>query len=391
MFNMNESIVKIDYKDKEIYLVKTAHVSKNSVLDVDECVNEVKPDSICIELDTDRYNKLTDPKKWRETDIVKVIKEKQVGFLLVNVILSSFQKRMAKSMDSNTGAEMLEAIKLAKENNINLVMADRSVKTTFSRIWHKLDFKEKFHLLSSSIDSIFDDEEISEEDIAKLKEADALEAALLEIGQEFPTIKKVLVDERDQYLCEKIRTAPGKKVVAVIGAAHANGIKRNIDTPISCEELDKIEKKTFTLGNILKWAIPVAIICIVGYSIYSNRNVGIEQIKSWVLWHGILSSFGVLLALGHPLSMLTAFVTSPITPLCPLLAPGWFAGIVEATIRKPKVKDFEDLAADTATLKGFWKNRVTKILFVVLFANLFSSLATFISGLDIVRSFIELF
>lgn len=388
---MNESIVKIDYQGKEIYLVKTAHVSKNSVLDVDECVNEVKPDSICIELDKDRYNKLTDPEKWRETDIVKIIKEKQVLFLLVNVILSSFQKRMATSNDSNTGAEMLEAIKLAKENNINIVMADRSVKTTFSRIWHKLDLKEKIHLISSSITSIFDDEEITEEDINKLKEADALEAALLEIGQEFPTIKKVLVDERDQYLCEKIRTAPGKKIVAVIGAAHANGIKRNIDTPISCEELDKVERKTFSFGNIAKWLLPVGLVALIVISIKTNKKVAIGQLKSWVLWHSCLSALGTLLALGHPLSILTAFIASPITSLCPLLAPGWFAGIVEATIRKPKVKDFEDLASDTATLKGFWKNQVTKILFVVIFANLFSSLATFISGLDIVKSFFELF
>ena len=390
MFNMNENIVKIDYKDKEIYLVKTAHVSKNSVEDVDECVNEVKPDSICIELDQDRYNKMMEPEKWRDTDIVKVIKQKQVGFLLVNVILSSFQKRMAKTMDSTTGAEMMEGIKLAKENNINLVMADRSIKTTFSRIWSKLSLKEKFHLLTSSIESIFEDEEISEEDIAKLKEADALEAALLDIGKEFPTVKEVLVDERDKYLCEKIRTAPGKKIVAIIGAAHANGIKRNIDNPIDCNELNTVEKKKVTTSTIIKWLIPIAIIAIIGYTVYKNKDMGLAQLKSWILWNGSLSALGVICALGHPLSVLTAFVMAPLTSLNPLLAAGWFAGIVEATIRKPKVKDFEDLAQDTSTFKGFWKNRVTRTLFVVIFANLFSTIGTFISGIDIVKKFIEI-
>lgn len=387
---MNENIVKIDYQGKEIYLVKTAHVSKNSVLDVDECVNEVKPDSICIELDDDRYKKMMDPEKWREMDIVKVIKQKQVGFLLVNVILSSFQKRMAKTMDSTTGAEMMEGIKLAKENNINLVMADRSIKTTFSRIWHKLSTKEKFHLLTSSIESIFEDEEISEEDIAKLKEADALEAALLDIGKEFPTVKKVLVDERDQYLCEKIRTAPGNKIVAIIGAAHANGIKRNIDTPINCDELNVIDKKKTSVSSVIKWLIPIAVIGIIAYTIFKNKDMGLSQLKSWILWNGSLSALGVICALGHPLSIITAFVMAPLTSLNPLLAAGWFAGIVEATIRKPKVKDFEDLSQDTATFKGFWKNRVTKTLFVVIFANLFSTIGTLISGIDIVKKFIEI-
>jgi len=387
---MNENIVKIDYKGKEIYLVKTAHVSKNSVEDVEECVNEVNPDSICIELDIDRYNKITEPEKWRETDIVKIIKEKQVGFLLVNVILASFQKRMAKTMNSSSGAEMLKGITLAKERNINLVMADRSIKTTFSRIWHKLSFKEKVDLLSASITSIFEDEEITEEDIAKLKEADALEAALLDIGKQFPTVKQVLVDERDKFLCEKIRTAPGNKVVAIIGAAHAGGIQRNIDTPINCDALNRVDKKKVTTSSIVKWLIPICIIGIIAYTIFTNKDMGIEQLKSWVLWNGSLSAIGVMLALGHPLSILTAFVAAPITSLNPILASGWFAGIVEATIRKPKVKDFEDIAEDTATFKGFWKNRVTRILFVVLFANLFSTIGTFISGIDIVKKFIEI-
>ena len=383
---MNENIIKIDYQDKQIYLVKTAHVSKNSVADVDECVNEINPDSICIELDQDRYNKLTEPEKWRETDIIKVIKDKQVGFLLVNVLLSSFQKRMAKTMDSTSGAEMLEGIKLSKEKNINLVLADRSIKTTFARIWNKLTSKEKFKLLYGAIGSIFEDEEITEEDIAKLKEADALEAALLDIGKQFPTVKQVLVDERDQYLCDKIRKAPGKKIVAIIGAAHSGGIVRNIDNNnIDCKALDTVEKKEVTTSKILKYALPIILIGIIGYSIYKNKDVGLAQLNSWILWRGGLSGLGALLAGGHLLTILTAIVSSPIS-----ISPGWFAGIVEATIRKPKVKDFEDISEDTASLKGFWKNRVTRTLLVVIFTNLFAKLGRFISTIDIIKKLFEL-
>lgn len=390
MFVMNESIVTLNYKDKELFLVKTAHVSKNSIEDVRKCIEEINPDSICIELDQDRYNKMTEPEKWRETDIVKIIKDKQVGFLLVNVILSSFQKRMAKTMDTNTGGEMLEGINQAKQRNVNLILADRSIKTTFSRIWHKLSFKEKVDLLTGSITSIFDNEEISEEDISKLKEADALEAALLDIGKQFPTVKQVLVDERDKYLCEKIRTAPGKKIVAIIGAAHSIGIQKYINDQIDIQELDKVEKNKKSIGNIIKWLIPIAIVGLIVYTIIKNKDIGLQQLKSWVIWNGTLSAIGSILALAHPLSILTSFIMAPITSLNPLLASGFFAGIVEATIRKPKVKDFEDIAEDTSTLKGFWKNRVTRTLFVVLFSNIFSSIGTFVSGIDIVKKFIEI-
>lgn len=385
---MNENIVKLNYKDKEIYLVKTAHVSKNSINDVKECIGEVKPDSICIELDEDRYKKISDPDKWSDTDIVKIIKEKKVGFLLVNLILASFQRRMAINMDSNSGGEMLEGIKQAKELNVPLVLADRPIKTTFSRIWNSLGLYEKSKLLVSIIGSIFDDEEISEEDLQALKEADALEAALNEVGKEFPNVKKILVDERDAYLSSKIKNAPGKKIVAIIGAAHACGIERNLDNDIDIDELNVVKKKK-GISSIIKWLIPIAIISIIIYTLWSNRDAGLSQIKSWILWNGTLSALGTLLAFGHPLSILTAFVMAPITSLNPLLAAGWFAGIVEAMIRKPKVKDFENLGEDTNTLKGFWKNRVTRILLIVVFANVFSSIGTFISGLDIFTTFLK--
>ncbi len=385
---MCENIVKLNYQDKQIYLVKTAHVSKTSIEDVDKCIEEVKPDSICIELDEQRYEKLENPEKWRDTDIVKVIKEKQVGYLMVNVILSSFQKRMAKSLGSTSGGEMMEGIRLAKENNLNLVLADRPIKTTFSRIWNMLGGKEKFKLLVSIISSIFSDEEISEEELSKLKEADALEAALGEISKEFPVVKKVLVDERDQYLAQKIKTAPGKKIVAIIGAAHSLGIEKYLNDDIDLAELEKVEKKkSFT--SYLKYVVPIAIVLMIAYTIIKNRDVGLQQIRSWILWNGGLSAIGVILALGHPLSVLTAFIASPITSLNPLLASGWFAGLVEATIRKPKVKDFEDLSEDTSSFTGFWKNRVTRTLMVVIFANLFSTIGTLISGIDIVKKFIE--
>jgi len=384
---MNENIVHVTYRNKQIYLVKTAHVSKNSVEDVIECVNEVNPDAICIELDQKRYDSITNKDKWRDTDIVKIIKEGQVAYLLVNLILGSFQRRMAKSMDSNNGAEMMKGIELAKERNLELVLADRPVKTTFSRIWNSLTLKERVKLLTVIISSIFDNEEISEEDLAKLKESDALEAALNEVAKEFPNVKKTLVDERDQYLAQKIKSAKGNTVVAIIGAAHCNGILNNLDNDINTKDLEQV--KTSSKSSIGKWIIPVAIVSMILYTVISNKDLGLQQLKSWIIWNGSLSALGVALCLGHPLSILTAFVMAPITSLNPLLAAGWFAGIVEAMIKKPKVKDFEDLGKDTESFKGFFKNRVTRILMIVLAANLFSTIGTFVSGIGVVKAFIE--
>ena len=268
-------------------------------------------------------------------------------------------------------------------------MADRPIKITFSRIWNKLGLWEKSKLLVSIIASIFDNETSSEEDLASLKEADALEAALNEVGKEFPIVKKVLVDERDIYLATKIKNAPGEKIVAVIGAAHANGIVNNLNGDVDLSLLEDVKKKK-GFGSIVKWLIPLFIIFMIVYTLFTNRSVGAEQIKSWILWNGSLAAFGTLLAFGHPLSILTSFIMAPITSLNPLLAVGWFSGLVEAFLRKPKVKDFEDIAQDTSTFKGFWKNRVTRILLIVVFANLFSSIGTIVSGIGIFSAFFQL-
>lgn len=386
---MSENIINIKYQDKDITLVKTAHISKNSVEDVKRTVEEIKPDSICVELDADRYDSIINSDSWRNRDIVQVIKDKKVGFLMVNIILASFQKRMAKKMDNTSGQEMITGIHLAKENDLNLVLADRSIKNTFTRIWNKLGFFEKAKLIYAIFLSIFEDEDITEEDLEQLKKSDALEAALNEVGKDFPIVKEVLVDERDKYLAYKIKNAPGDKIVAIIGAAHAGGIIKNIPLEYSIDELDDTSKKK-GIGSLLKWVLPLALIGIVVYTLIQNRDVGLSQIYSWFLWNGSLSAFGVLLAFGHPLSILTAFVMAPITSLNPLLAAGWFAGLTEAHIRKPKVKDFENLAEDTSTLKGFWHNRVTHILLVVIMANIFSTIGTFVSGVGIISSFINI-
>ena len=385
---MNDNVVKLEYGEKQIYLVKTAHVSKNSIEDVRQCLNEIKPDAVAIELDEKRYESLTNKDKWRDTDIIKIIKEKQTAFLLVNVILASFQRKMAKSMDTSTGGEMLEGINYVKESGCEIVLADRPVKTTFARIWSKLDFKEKVKVISGIITAIFDDEEISEEELAKLKEADALEAALSEIAKEFPMVKRVLVDERDMYLAQKIKNAKGNTVVAIIGAAHANGISKHINEEINTKELEVIESKS-NASKISKWIIPALLVFMLGYIIYSNKDTGLQQLKSWAIWTGGLSGLGVAICLGHPLSILTAIVTAPVCCFIPVLRPGLFAGLVEAMIRKPKVKDFEDIAQDTEDFKGFFKNRVTRILLIVIIGSLFSVIGKYISGIGIIKSFIE--
>ncbi|RDW16753.1 TraB/GumN family protein [Oceanobacillus chungangensis] len=385
---VEENITRLHIDNKEIILIGTAHVSKHSAEQVKEVIESERPDSVCIELDEQRYESITEGNKWSDTNIFKVIKDKKASLLLMNLAISSFQKRMASQFGISAGQEMIQGIESAKETGANLVLADRNIQITFSRIWGNIGFKGKSMLLAQIVGSVFSKESISEEELEKMKNQDTINAMLQEFTDYFPKLKKPLIDERDQYLAQKIKNAPGDKVVAVLGAAHVPGITKEIYKEHDLKQLTVRPAKP-KWPKIVGLMIPLLIIAMVAYTFISNPVAGMQQATSWILWHGALSALGVAIALGHPIAILTAFVMAPISALDPLTAAGWFAGFVQAYFSKPTVRDFERLSEDVFSFKGFWKNKVTRVLLVVVFANIGSSLGTFIGGADVVRLFID--
>lgn len=321
-------------------------------------------------------------------DIFKVIKEGKSTALLMNLAISSFQKRIAEQFDIQPGQEMIQGIRSAEDVGAKLVLADRNIQITFSRIWKNVGFSGKMKLLMQIIYSIFSNEDITEEELEKMKSRDMLDSMLEEFTQNFPRLKKPLIDERDQYLAQKIREAPGQKIVAVLGAAHVPGVKEEIRREHDLSELTKMPPKS-KWPKIIGWAIPIFILAIVLYTFLSNPAAGWQQTLSWILWNGSLSALGAAFAFAHPLAIVTSFVAAPITSLNPFLAAGWFAGLVQAYFKRPNVGDFQNLSSDVTTVKGFWRNKVTRILLVVVLANLGSSIGTFVGGADILRVFFE--
>lgn len=383
-----DNITRLYLDGKEIILIGTAHVSKQSAEQVKVVIEAEQPDSVCVELDEQRYQSILDGNKWKDMDIFKVIKEKKATLLLMNLALSSFQKRMANQFGINAGQEMIQGIESAKETGAELVLADRNIQTTFARIWNNVGLWGKAQLLTQVIASIFSKETISEEELEKMKSQDMIHSVLKEFTESFPRLKVPLIDERDQYLAQKIKEAPGNKIVAVLGAAHVPGITEEIKKDHDLQRLAQLPPKS-KAPKIIGWSIPVIILAIIAYTFIANPYAGWQQTISWVVWNGSLSAIGTAVAFGHPLTILTAFVVAPITSLNPLLAAGWFAGFVQAYIKRPQVSDFENLSVDVTNLKGFWNNKVTRILLVIVLANIGSSIGTFIGGADVIRLFLE--
>jgi pheromone shutdown-related protein TraB len=367
------------FEDKEITLVGTAHVSRESADLVAQVIEEEKPETVCIELCESRYQSLTKKKKWQNTDLLKVIREKKAFLLLSNLMLAYFQKKIGKKLGIKPGEEVLRAIAAAQAIGAHIHLVDRDIRTTLSRMWRAMGFWRKIKMLAQLITSAGQIDAIKEEDIEEIKRKDVLETLLSEIGESFPDIKRILIDERDQYLAHKIRTAPGGKIVAVVGAGHVPGIQAYWEKPVDITVLEQIPPKG-QLSRVLKWGIPALIVGIIIFGFFMAGTAGgAQMIKWWILANALLAGLGAAIAMAHPLTILSAVVASPMTSLNPMIAAGWVSGLVEAFLGKPKVRDFENLPEDISTLKGFWKNKITRILLVVVFTNLGSSLGTFVA------------
>ena len=379
MKNETSNIHSLFFEEKEVMLVGTAHVSKESVQLVSDIIETEKPDTVCVELCDARYQSIRQKDKWLDTDIIKVIKEKKSFLLLSNLLLASFQKRIADKFDIVPGAEMIKAIDAGEAVGADIHLADRNIRITLAKTWRAMGLWGKIKLLFQLVLSMGEIGDISEEDIEKMKQEDVLETLLADVGKSLPVLKDILIDERDQYLTHKIRTAPGKKIVAVVGAGHVPGIKKYWEAKIDVERLDQIPPKG-KLSGILKWIIPLGILVlfVLGFY-YGGTHAGADMITWWVMANGILAGLGAVIALAHPFTILSSILAAPLTSLNPMIAAGWVSGLVEAFLRKPKVRDFENLPNDIISLRGFWKNKITRILLVVVFTNLGSSIGTFVA------------
>ena len=375
----NSDLHPLEYNGKKILLVGTAHVSRESAELVARVISEQKPDTVSVELCASRYQALRQRDRWQETNIFKVIKEKKAFLLLSNLMLASFQKKIAKRFDIKPGEEMIRAIETAEAVGAEIHLADRDIRITLSRTWRAMGLWGKIKLLFQLLLSLGDIDDISEEDVEKMKQQDVLESLLSEVESSLPVVRKILIDERDRYLCHKIKTADGSNIVAVVGAGHIPGIKAAWQDDIDIAPLEVIPPKG-NIGRTIKWLLPLAIgAMIISGFIMGGAQKGADMLAWWVLANGILAGIGAIAAFAHPLTILSAILAAPLTSLNPMIAAGWVSGLVEAFARQPKVKDFERLSEDILSVKGFWRNKVTRILLVVVFTNLGSSIGTFVA------------
>ncbi len=382
---MPQTIRTIQLGERTIILVGTAHISKDSIEEVKEIIHQEQPLRVCVEIDMGRYQSIRQDSRWQDLDIIKVLKEGKGFLLLANLALAGFQKRLGANLGTKPGEEMLAAIQTAETLGVPWSPIDREVQTTLKRAWAKSNFWNKSKLLASLVDSAFSREKLSEEELEKLKEGSELEQMMNELAHFMPSVKEVLIDERDRYLATKIFLCTEQKIVAVVGAGHMNGIERWLgalargEAPSDVSDIESLPKPGW-FAKSAGWLIPLIIVALIAIGFFrSGAQASLAMILRWVLLNGSLAALGSLLCLAHPVTILASFLLAPVATLNPVLAIGIFAAIIEAYFRKPTVRDAETLADDVTSVRGFYKNRITHILLVFFLSSIGGMVGNFIA------------
>jgi pheromone shutdown-related protein TraB len=385
---MNETRMIIKFPNREIILIGTAHISRESIDEAERTIREEKPDMVCVELDAGRYNAINQQENWEKLNVIKVFKEGKGFLLMANLVLAGFQRRMGEELGVKPGEEMKIAVETAKELGIPYSLCDREVQITLRRAWTRCSLWSKCKLLASLLSSAFTTEKLNEKEIEELKNRSELDGMMAELAGYLPKVKETLIDERDRYLAAKIwesGTQGGGKQIAVVGAGHLIGIKDHLEKIAAGEEdgdvtgLDAIPPAS-SLSKAVGWLFPILIVAFITLGFFrSGAEVSLEMLIRWVLLNGSLAALGTLIALGHPLSILVSFVSAPIATINPFIGVGFFSGIVEATMRKPRVKDTQTISEDISSLKGIYRNRITKALLVFFLSSLGGAIGNFIA------------
>ncbi len=383
-----QDVFVVERAGRRIVVVGTAHISHESVALVRRVIEQESPDVVCVELDERRHRALSDQGKWEALDLKTVIREKQLSTLVVTLLLSAYQRRMGAALGAKPGQEMLEATLVAQAQGIPVRLCDRDVRTTLRRAWRSMTLREKMLFLSSGLAGLFERPNFTEEDLQRLRSQDVLSGLLEELGRTMPVLKRVLLDERDVYLAQRIREAEGKTVVAVVGAGHVQGIVRELEEgePVDVVALERIPRPSVGLRGI-GWGIPLLIL---GSLAYIGFTKGPEAAGAnalfWVLVNAIPASLGVLVAMGHPITALAAFLTSPLTSLTPVIGVGYVAAFVQAWASPPVVRELQEVSKEVTCIRCWWKNRLLRILLVFILSSLGGVFGTYLGAYGIMSN-----
>lgn len=391
-----QPMAEVTIGSSRVTLLGTAHISQSSADKVTELLESGSYDAVAIELCPSRHHAIVDPDALSRMDLFEVIRQGKASMVAASLALGAFQQRAAEQLGIQPGAEMRQAIAIAGQRHLPVLLIDREVGVTLKRIYRNIPWWRRMNLLAGLMASVVSRQEVSAAEIERLKTGDVLESVFAQFAEEERDLFKPLIDERDRYMVarlqQEIASHPHENILAVVGAGHMKGMLNYLQatTPES-PAIDGVISELETIPPASRWlsyvAWAIVVLVFVGFAVgfYQSPALGLELVLNWILIIGGLSALGSAIALAHPLTIVAAFLSAPLTALNPAVGVGMVTGPVETYLRRPKVGDFDQLRRDSTSLAGWWRNRVTRILLVFILSTLGAAMGTYVAGFRIIE------
>ncbi len=350
-------------------------------------VEEFEPDVVGLAICEKRFETMEEKEKWLDKPLIPAYKEGDIGTLIYQTFIESVRENLRKFKKVEAETHIAELVDLADSLKVDVEFIDRDITLTLKRAYSNMSILEKLKMmwyLKSAMISFSDD--TKSESVEGMEDQDDLvEGVLVALDRFAPSVADRVRKERGEYIAKKIyqlskerkilSVLPGSKIDVVIEDLEKLKKKEKEGSIKGYSHLEQVGKKLYK--KALHYVPHVLLIGFAVYLFFFSETLNIWQ--AWIYWVlvvGGMSALGSALVKGHPISIIISFILAPIMSLT-LHGPGWVAGYVEARVRKPKIKDINDLTS-SKSLNEFLSNNLVRPVMVGVFANMFTWIGLFI-------------
>ncbi len=213
-------------KYKNLVILGTSHIAKQSLDEVKKYIEEEKPDMIAIELDSKRLPALMS-KSPRRIEL-KAIRHIGLKGFVFSLIGAWAEKKLGNLVGVAPGSEMKQAVQIAKKNNIKIALVDQDIEITLRRLSKTLTWKEKWNFAADIVKAIFTRNKEIDFDLRTVPEKKIIKKLTSKLKERYPNVHKVLIEERNSVIAGNLRNLmdsnPDKKILAILGAGHVDDV-----------------------------------------------------------------------------------------------------------------------------------------------------------------------
>lgn len=367
---------EIETGEQRIVLLGTGVVGPDTLSEIESAIRAESPDAVVIDYDETRWSWLDEPHLREDLDLVEVIKRGDLPVLNSRLGFSVLQKRLAPRFDVEPDADISVAVETARDVGSEVVFGRRPVEVEGIRAWRGGGLWGRLRLGVSLVVGSLRPSVVEPAKAAELRTHWSPSELRAEARVIARSAGPVLFDEADRWLASRVRQA-GSTVVVVANSTVVGPVATLLEGAVpDVDGLDEIPQPS-AIARAMPWIFSAAIVAafVLGF-VFADFDKMMDAVFAWCMSNMAFGALGAILAMAHPWSIVATSLSAPFVSLNPAVGAGMVGALVQALVAPPSVRDMERVGDDVTEWRGWWRNRLSRILLIFVFANVSSSIGS---------------